>query len=106
MGYDGICTVYIYTKQSSPRPNLYLFSCSLPFDHSFFDVMYGEAAVQPPALSSFCWGRGDSKISKGEERVMINVPNSLENKALACCEWQKVVAFLHSESVAYLLGQR
>ena len=33
-----------------------LFLCSLPFDHSFFDVMYGEVAVQPPAMSSFCWG--------------------------------------------------
>ena len=31
---------------------------------------------------------------------MTNVPNSLENKAFACCEWQKVVVYLHSESAA------
>ena len=36
--------------------------------------------------------------------MYINVPNSLENKAFACCEWQKVVAFLHW--VRHLRGQR
>ena len=37
------------------------FKCSLPFDHSFLDVIYGKVAVQPPAMSSFSW---DEEIAK------------------------------------------
>ena len=104
------CTSSEQPKLSSPRPDVETFYVySLPFDHSFFDVMYGEVAVQPPAMSSFCWGEEIAKsprVRREQKLELIDVPNYFENRALACCEWQKVVAFLHSESVAYLLGQR
>ena len=32
--------------------------------------------------------------------------HSLENRAFACCEWQKVVQFLAREDAKYLRGQR
>jgi hypothetical protein len=31
---------------------------------------------------------------------------TLENRAFVCCEWQKAIAFIHSESSIYLRGHR
>ena len=50
--------------------------------------------------------RGDAQRVKDARAEVKDFLKTLENRAFVCCEWQKAIAFIHSESSIYLRGHR
>ena len=63
----------------------------------------GRHLATSPSLKIKASDSEDVKTAKSEVRSFLG---TLEGKVFGRCEWQKVIAFLHSESDMYLRGQR
>ena len=63
----------------------------------------GKHVATSPSLKLNATDSEAVKTAKTEVRSFLG---TLEGKVFGMCEWQKIVAFLHSESGIYLRGHR
>ena len=64
---------------------------------------FGRHIATSPSFKIKASDSEDVKTAKSEVRSFLG---TLEGKGFGRCEWQKVIAFLHSESDMHLRGQR